>query len=204
MLRITKRKKAPALSGGHGLTEESHRGADSKANCFNNSDFCASREKGYLTLTLLVGQGVGEGREADMEAVIRGQSGERERVAQEPRKETKQAQGAEGSPARCSVTWDSWEQESWASASWLERCSDGNYLLALDTHWSKFIPWGSELPSRPLEKLLERSDPRSCYMELHRSLDMMGGAVSMTLVCPQSWVPELPWLLPGKCSGWCA
>ena len=45
-----------------------------------------------------------------MEAVIRGQSGEHERVAQEPRKETKQAQGADGSPARWSVTGDSWEQ----------------------------------------------------------------------------------------------
>ena len=102
---------APALSRGHSLVEESNKGAVSKANCFNNSDFCVSREKRYLTLTLLAGPGWWEGREADMEAVIRGQSGERERVAQEPRKETKQAQGAEGSPARWSVTGDSWDRQ---------------------------------------------------------------------------------------------
>ena len=52
---------APALSGGHSLVEESDEGAVSKANCFNNSDFCASREKRYLTLTLLVGPGWWEG-----------------------------------------------------------------------------------------------------------------------------------------------
>lgn len=121
-------------------------------------------EKRYLTLTLLAGPGWWEGREVHMEGVVQGQSGEGERVAQEPRKETKQAQGAEGSPARCSPTWDSWEQAAqkpWASASSLERGSDGNCLLALDTHWSKFIPWGFESLLRPLEKLPGRSDPRS-------------------------------------------
>lgn len=36
---------APALSRGHSPVEESDEGAVSKANCFNNSDFCASREE---------------------------------------------------------------------------------------------------------------------------------------------------------------
>lgn len=86
-------------------------------------------------------------------------------------------------------------QKPWASASSLERGSNGNCLLALDAHWSKFIPWGFESPSRPLKKLLGRSDPRSCYMKLQPSLDVMGGAVSTRLVCLRTWVPELLWLL---------
>ena len=48
---------APALSGVHSLVGESDGGAFNKANGFNNSDFCGSREKGYLTLNLFVGQG---------------------------------------------------------------------------------------------------------------------------------------------------
>lgn len=47
-------------------------GAINRAKGFNNSDFCGSMAKGYLTRTWFVGQGWWAGREADVEEVICG------------------------------------------------------------------------------------------------------------------------------------
>lgn len=54
------------------------RGSSHKANCFNNSDFCASREE-VPDFDLACGPDVGR-REVHMEGVVQGQSGEGERV----------------------------------------------------------------------------------------------------------------------------
>ena len=48
---------APALSGVHSLVGESDGGAFNKANGFNNSDFCGSRE-GVPDFELVCGAGI--------------------------------------------------------------------------------------------------------------------------------------------------